>query len=359
MTTPLNRYYLRSLPEETDTETSDGEEQSQNCSLEDSVNLSDISTGTDLEDTVQEVVNITEPQPVLINAEEASIGMANHIRPATFAGDAGCRADVWLKEYESFVRLTRIPEENKALYLQFYLDGKAKKWYQALPDTTKQNYDVLVEELKRRFNGDDGLGHGFGLWALNMLPGESAEDYISRVNSFNMGGNVPENILVGAAMKGLSVDLQRIVMPQRITTLDELRVAVLLAERTLMNTGASVNVAKVRAPEYDSLSVQVQKLADELRDLKSQMVNTDQPQPRSAPMTYSRQRGQYRNQQMQANQRSNGQQTYACRNCRGMVSHSLKHCPAYNQKCSYCGLLHHTELVCEKKERELNTQGRQ
>lgn len=352
MTTPQNRYYLRSLPDFTDTDTSDGEAQSEHCSLDESIDLSDLS-GTEQDDTVREVV--TEERSISTGTSTTdSIDMANIVKLAHFTGEPGSRADVWLKEYDSFIQINRIPAENKAMTIQFYLDGKAKRWYHALPDATKNDYNLLTEEMRKRYNGDDGLGQGLGLWALSMMPGETSEDYISRVNSFNIGANIPENVLVGAAMKGLPMELQKIVMPQRITNLEELRVAVLLAERTLLNTSASVSAIKMS--EQDSIKAQMQALTDELRELRTQVSQRSQPEARST--NYARQRGQRRPMQMQSVSHGNqGRPTYACRNCRGMVSHSLRQCPAYNKKCTYCNLMHHTEAVCERKERESGSYG--
>ena len=201
---------------------------------------------------------------------------------------------------------------------------------------TQGNYARLTSELTKRFNGDDGLSQGHGLWALRKLPGESLDDYFLRVQSFSRD-NVPEQFLVSAAMQGLTPKLKQIVMPQpNIRTLEDLRVATTLAERTLMATGASVSALE-QGPQFMRI------LMDQIKDLTLAIKTQNQPQEKPQHLPDTRQR----------------KQRVACRNCRGMVSHKLEKCPAFNLKYEYCGGRHHTEAVCEKKARELNSSSRQ
>ena len=45
--------------------------------------------------------------------------------------------------------------------------------------------------------------------------------------------NYPESLLTGIALKGLTVDIKTIVMPQNHKTLEDLRKAAMLAEKTV------------------------------------------------------------------------------------------------------------------------------
>ena len=139
--------------------------------------------------------------------------MANHIQLPRFCGDSGAKAKIWLRHYENYAHLTKLSDEARLMMLPFFLDGKAKKWYDALPLDTQGNYARLKTKLTKRFNGDDGLSQGLGLWALRKLPRESQDDYFLRVQSFSHY-NVPEQFLVCAAMQGLTPELKQIVMSQ-------------------------------------------------------------------------------------------------------------------------------------------------
>ena len=290
-------------------------EEIQESVYEDNLDLSDVSVDSDHSDS-SDITGI----------------MASCIQPPRFCGDSGARAEIWLRHYENYAHLTKLCGEARLMMLPFFPDGKAKKWYDALPLDTQGNYARLKTELTKRFNGDDGLSQGLGLWALRKLPGESLDDYFLRVQSFSRD-NVPEQFLVSVAIPGLTPELKQIVMPQpNVKTLEDLRIATTLAERTLLATGASVS-AMEPGPQFMKL------LMDQIKDLTMAIKTHNQPQEKSQDRPETRQR----------------RQRVACRNCRGMVSHKLEKRPAYNLKCEYCGGKHHTEAVCEKKARECSS----
>ena len=98
--------------------------------------------------------------------------------------------------------------------------------------------------------------------------------------------------MTGIALKGLSGPIRQIVMPQNHKTLEELRLAAILAEKTVLSTtasAASVNVEDITKHVLDAVT---DKLADvmafgrESADLPRYHRDHPRGQP---PQTWSRQ----------------------------------------------------------------------
>ena len=118
-------------------------------------------------------------------------------------------------------------------------------------------------------------------------------------------------------------------MPQNHKTLEDLRKAAILAEKTVLSTYANAASASASADDITKhvLDAVTDKLSEVLALGVDRRVEPD-PQP---PQTWSRQR------QVDARSRRTPQQTQKpCRRCGGKIFHPFKECAAYGVTCRFC-----------------------
>lgn len=160
--------------------------------------------------------------------------------------------------------------------------------------------------------------------------------------------NYPESLLTGIALKGLTVDIKTIVMPQNHKTLEDLRKAAMLAEKTVLATSATTAAVNVEDITKRVLEAVTDKLTEVMAFGRDR---SDEHRP--PPQTWSRQRQEYRSGDSrtarQAQMPRSGQQEKVCRGCGGKTFHNQKECGAYGVTCSYCGKRNHFTETCELK----------
>jgi hypothetical protein len=73
---------------------------------------------------------------------------------------------------------------------------------------------------------------------IKQLESETVDDYLVRIQTQTCDSGVPESLLVGIMVGGLRPDLAAIVMPQLPKTLQQLRSAPTIAEKTVAITSS-------------------------------------------------------------------------------------------------------------------------
>lgn len=245
--------------------------------------------------------------------------------------------------------------------MPFYLKDHALAWYNAQTPETKADQGALTGAMENRFNGSDGLDADMALLSLSQLPNESCNNFFTRILKVTSNKDYPESLVTGIALKGLSGPIKQIVMPQNHKTLEDLRLAAILAEKTVLSTTASVASVSVEDITKRVLDAVTDKLSEVMafgrdRPAEPTRFNRDRPAepPRQPPQTWSRQRQEGR--LIQNNRSQPTPQTaprgQSCRRCGGKTFHSQKECAANGITCLYCNRLNHFSETCEKRKRD-------
>ena len=203
-----------------------------------------------------------------------------------FYGKPGERASQWLQWFENLATVNKIADQNRVRTLPFYLKDHALAWFNSQPAEVTSDYNSLTAALKTRFNGNDGLDTDYLLQTVQQGSNESVPDYFTRILSLTAQSDLGERYIKDAALRGLSKDLIRIVMPQNPKTLEELRQVAILAEQTLSATSeANVSVVNSDGGKMDELiellkcTVQLQQQQMQQQQVFPQQFHQQHQQP--------------------------------------------------------------------------------
>ena len=156
-----------------------------------------------------------------LNSMQASIDKASapKLKPSAklepFSGYEREDVNRFLEKYNNRLqaRDVRLSSEAKAADLASHLKGPAETWYFFLDRPTRNDFDDLVNALKRRFSSDDFK------WRLRQSLSsrkqglnESLDSYIEFINSTCQRLGVPEHDQMHYFVQGLRDDIKREVL---------------------------------------------------------------------------------------------------------------------------------------------------
>jgi hypothetical protein len=354
MSTPLNNkfYYLRS--------TISAETQTAEEPLNTSLGLSDFSdTEVESESEVESELGAHRPEEedpaddrisveedytlqVSVNeghTEEHETTMAQVHMP-NFHGNAGESAREWFAWYSKYADLLNYNADKRLLMMQFFFKDHALAFYSSLAEEVQKNSDRLKEAMIQRFDGADDLDHDMEILSLSQYPGESTASYFTRILKTTNNKGYPESLLVSIVLKGLQADLKQIVMPQNLRTVEALRKAASLAEKTVAATNQSASVA---AAFSDIVTKQLQGLTDKLSQLEMRQGSVNSVQP---PSTWRRNNS---NKSSGGKQRTHPELSKdSCFRCGEGRKHSYSDCKAFGVICKHCNKEGHLYKYCFK-----------
>ena len=160
--------------------------------------------------------------------------------------------------------------------------------------------------MKARFNGRLGLDVDMAILGLTQRHGESCASYFTRILNVTTGKNIPESMLTTLALKGPHSNLKTIVMPQAHTTLEALRKASMLAERT----GATTMIPPSVNNMEEMTSAVINAMKDQFSDVMT--FNRDKPPQQTNWSTRPAQKPEGPGQPTNGY----GEQKVTCRNCK-------------------------------------------
>ena len=127
----------------------------------------------------------------------------------------------------------------------------------------------MCANFKARFNGSDGVVNEANILNTKQLKDESCASYFTRFTRATANKDYPEAILTGVVINGLLPPIKAIVMPQDLKTVEAVRKAPCLAERTVAETTTTASVAAV-SKSVCTINLLTQKL-DEVMALNAEL----------------------------------------------------------------------------------------
>jgi hypothetical protein len=183
--------------------------------------------------------------------------------------------------------------------------------------------------------------------SLQQKPNERVCDFMTRVTTQTARQGLGDAMIASLAIKGLRPELQEKVMPQNLGTLEEVRRAATLAERTVetlkMESVAAVQTVDIRNLTNTVSDHVITALTSKFGDM---FRKSSQPEPHQQS-SYGQERQSY--------QRPPARNDKPCRRCGGKACSSLETCVAKGIQCAFCNRWNHfTETCLIKKRQESN-----
>lgn len=366
MTTPSNKFYNFRGPARKTTKEVKGTKPTS----EPSQCLVSINSGESSSSREEGHNSDLDPSPEIHLEEEMSLNIQMH----PFEGRPGQYAEDWLDMFDTYCKAQKVDDERKWCLFAFMLKGHAETWYRSLSPAVKNNSAALVEVFRNRFNGSDGLPPDTAIFTIKQYEGEPVSEYVSRITSATSRTKLLPETIAHLASEGLTYEIRKLVMPQSLRTLEDVRKAALVAERCVASEKCiKPTVASVTNNDFEKLTENVcQQVIAALSSKMDLAMNIKprvpeetwsrrrfhQQQSAAPPFQHSRNARQqqgYRQQQYQQPQgQRQQQQVQECRYCGGEAC-SFSKCPARKVNCSYCNKKgHFTETCLRKKQDESN-----
>ena len=109
---------------------------------------------------------------------------STQLKYSRFRGDGSQDADDWYCEFESITTANQEDLESKRRIFQGLLKGEALKWYQDVPDGTRENWADFVHLFLKTFSKARGEARALGrLSRMTKKPTESVRKYGQRVKA--------------------------------------------------------------------------------------------------------------------------------------------------------------------------------
>lgn len=137
-------------------------------------------------------------------------------------------ATEWWMSFMAFISFTNIPVVRAIQMLHFYFTGISLQWFTFLDPVKKTSLEMFKQAFFDRFKPSSPINKD--LLRIQQQPGEGVEEYLYRVRKLATDSTMDELAVTELAKDGLHQRLRELVVPQRPSTLDQLREQAILAE---------------------------------------------------------------------------------------------------------------------------------
>lgn len=282
-----------------------------------------------------------------------------------FSGDGKVKPEQFIRQYEQFVVLNRLSQEQALAGIRFYLDGQAKFWYDAL-ETPPASLDEAKTMITNKFKVSECFD--YDMFNLMQEANEKVDDYLNRLERKNQKANLPQSVLIAIALKGLRQNLRVAIIPLEPKDLDSLRDMARKHERAQASVSVN-NISNNDISDFKSACTDIiQQLAASVHAVNLNKACEQEPQTgRSSPGPQPAHPERYQppHRRQFQDRRSSTPTRYQdvrppqhmqppqndsrrCRGCNGesCFSYRRSNCPAFYVRCQICDRLHHTARAC-------------
>ena len=287
----------------------------------------------------QHVLPPPPPQPLPANPHQYEECFPRIPAPQLPKFDGRGSATEWWMSFMAFIRFTNIPAVRAIQMLHFYFSGISLQWFNFLDPVKKTSLDVFRQAFFERFKSSSPFNKD--LLRIQQQPGEGVEEYIYRVRKLATDSTLDEAAVTELAKDGLQQRLRELVVPQRPTTLEQLREQAILAEDAVDIKRTVTN----GSPEPQAKSVVDPSLVAAIQTAMLTMMPTNPPKEQQQEVNAAYNSRPYY-------QRSNNQRPRhkgPCLRCGGKSCFDKSSCPGFTSECSYCYRRGHSTQACHKR----------
>lgn len=165
------------------------------------------------------------PAPIQVELETQNIysvqrNMASVFRLENFKGDGTQKVDSYLKRFDQFITCTGLSDEQAKATLAWHLEGSARLWFEQLdPEPTTVN--GLKDLMKDKFKKDRHIN--MNVYSMKQMAGESAEDFLRRLETETYKYNISSEIQVQIALNGMDRAIGSAISTHDPKTLDDVK----------------------------------------------------------------------------------------------------------------------------------------
>ena len=172
-------------------------------------------------------------------------------------------------------------EYETATSFPFFVTDYVQDWYYALDDSIRTNLQRLKAAFYERFQRRN---IEYDLNNIKQMESETVDDYLVRIQSQTRDSGVPESLLVGIMVGGFQPYLAAIVMPQLPKTLQQLKSAAIIEEKTVAITSnkpieqLTAQVVNMSSMEERIMHMLIDKLNANVAAMSDLHANQQRPQ---------------------------------------------------------------------------------
>ncbi|KAL1459016.1 hypothetical protein WDU94_011033 [Cyamophila willieti] len=197
------------------------------------------------------------------------IKMTPKIHISKFEGKSEEDLQEFLNLFNRFSKLNNWSNENKADYINFYLQGAALVSLQNFLALGDKTWQEIVDHLSCRFGQNKTLDYSVQLQYLKLEPQlMSLETYIHTVEKLSTALNMSEEMKVIHLIKGLPVS-----MIDKMDVLDNSTFQKAIENIKKIQVGKKIQDARIRSSVLDNTLTKVQPDNQEVKDLSKQIEN--------------------------------------------------------------------------------------
>lgn len=269
----------------------------------------------------------TEPEqpqdlglPTSTTREPGFFPMAGAFRMEDFYGDGTQDIVRYLRRFDEYVRATALKDEQAVASLAWHLKGLARLWYESQnirPERINELKDMLVAKFKIEKEAS------LDIYTMKQSPGETLNQFLNRLEQATYINNIPENVQVQIALKGMEGMVGQAMGAHAPKTLQEVRN---LAARMGDIHGNIGDRAQINVTETSKLEQTVEQLVAAVTRLTTEKNREGNNEDRH-----------YKNKQQQA--------VPSCHRCGGRC-YSANSCRAMGKTCYKCNKLNHFGNKC-------------
>ncbi len=154
--------------------------------------------------------------------------------PGTFSGRSNESGKNWLERFELWANCKGYSEDVRKAALALYLQESAATWLQVLSDAEKDTFPHLRTAFLKRYGVDQqpDWQRASQLWTLQQQSGESALDFIAKIQRAARDVRMTEELQCLAVINGLRPSIRAHVLRQNPADIASIRQAAVLAEQT-------------------------------------------------------------------------------------------------------------------------------
>lgn len=280
----------------------------------------------------------------------------NVLVPKIFRGNGDEDAVEWIEFFSQYVAFRKLEYDDVKNLIPLFLKGSALEWWNGLTGDQKPTTTAaLVTAFKAQFmpSGASKWRTRSELWQRHQRPDEKVTVYIEDMRAIARKLGLEDEIAIWAIVNGLKDEIRPSVIERNPRNMSELRSYAELSEsaRSMSNSSTLESSIKRLEARLDSMAInQIDGGGYRGGDGKRE-------ERRGRPGGSQGRGGATDGRRTGSSRRLQGDNSqFVCSRCGRR--HDRGNCPAFNLTCFYCQAKGHLQVMCRKRVREGQQQGR-
>ena len=284
--------------------------------------------------------------------------------PGPFFGDGTQDAADWIRTFEIWTELKRLPEKTQVGSFSMLMKLIARRWFDTLSDEDRKDMVKIKQAFNSRFCQQDMWADFLQVGQIKQGPSEPAIQYLERCLALFKRVQISEQHQICSTIEGLRPQLQTFVIQQNAQNFEQLRKAALLAEKSVRPQSNEPNQSILQAvqsleskfvamcaapqPTIAAMTDNATEERDGYRSRSRQRYDSDMPKPRQGHAIGHPRYASPMPNRASMSQRRSAEYEHEGRQCtRCLNFHQVNQCPFFNSTCFHCNKRGHIKRACK------------